>query len=66
MCANLCAENYCSPLRRSVTEEEAQGKPCEQDGMDSRFEPVLSEFQVEAIQKAILRAQLHMVSAINE
>lgn len=53
ICGNFCDDLYCCAIRRNITEEEAQGKPCEADDSDlSRFEPILSAYQVDALGKA--------------
>ena len=57
MCQNFCDDTYCAAMHRTISEQEAQGKPCEEDGNDSRFEALLSEYQVEAIENALLKQQ---------
>ena len=56
MCQNFC-DTYCAAMHRAITKEEAKGKPCEADGQDSRFEALLSEYQLEAIETAFLKQQ---------
>jgi len=57
ICANLCNYNYCAKLHHTLKEQQVQGKPCEEELGDSRFSSVLSDYQVTAIQQAILRAR---------
>jgi hypothetical protein len=62
MCQNLC-DTYCAALRQAIPEQAAKGKPCGEDGNESLFEALLSDYQVEAIETAFLKQQERDVEA---